>query len=270
MPHLFGFGHGEGHGGLEWDEILIALLSIFTWFRSGKPHETSEGEGKGPETKVVSALRALVSRVDEGMWLSLFTKLTGKQKRAVTRLLEFLNRFGERDSFRLTVVNAPIATVVIEVPDPKDKKKKTKKVVKVGEYTDEDTRVIFLRDIAVLVDDPAWGPKAVRDMLRTHNLATENKVGKRALELWKGFLSWARRTVCDFFEVDSLDEITTDMVAGRLNVIADRIPDRSDAELNTGFWVWAWKRHPWKTVFLVSLTITAIALLTMAQPIKGG
>lgn len=276
MAHLFGFGHGKGGGGLEWDEILIALFSLLTWFRGGQSHAAADS-GDKDEKKIISILQAFVSKVDEGIWLSLITKLKPEQKLAITYLLEFLDGFGERDSFRLTVVNAPIATKIDEVLDPGDKdgKKKIKKVVKVGEFSDEDTRVIFLRDLADMVNDPAWGLDAVRGMLRTHALATENKVAKRALDFWNGTLAWLNGRVCEFFEVNNLQEITfakvvdvlnvrTEQVAGYVNTLAGMVPYRPVADMNLGFWRHTFRHHPaqaWVLIAGIILTVAFFAIV---------
>lgn len=278
MAHLFGFGHGGKGGGLEWDEILIALFSLLTWFRGGQSPSTDSGDKD--EKKIVSFLQAFVSKVDEGIWLSLITQLKKKeQKDAITLLLAKLERFREKDSFRLTVVNAPIATTTIEIPDPGDKdgKKKIKKVVKVGEYSDEDTRVIFLRDIADLVNDPAWGPEKVRDMLRAHELATENKVAERALKFWNGTLAWMNGQVCAFFEVSSLGEITLAKVVGALDTaagqaagyvdaLADMVPDRPVADMTIGFWRNTFRHHPTQAWILIAGIILTVAFFAIVSP----
>lgn len=276
MAHLFGFGHGKG-GGLEWDEILIALFSLLTWFRGGQSHATTDSDDKDGKQKIVSILQAFVSKVDEGIWLSLITRLNKKQKDALTRLLGFLERFREKDSFRLTVINAPIATTTIDDPDPKDEKKKIRRVVKVGEYSNKDTRVVFLKEIAQLVDDPAWGPEKVRDMLRTHELATENKVAENALKFWNGTLAWMNERVCEFFEVGSLDKITfakvvevlnvrADQVAGYVNTLAGMIPYRPVADMNLGFWRCAWRNHRISAGFIIATIILTMALLAFVSP----
>lgn len=275
MAHLFGFGHGEGKGGLEWDEILIALFSLLTWFRGGQPTTDS---GDKDENKIISILQAFVSKVDEGIWLSLITKLKKEQKDAITRLLALLTRFREKDAFRLTVVNAPVATTIIEIPDPGDKegKKKIKKVVKVGEFSDDDTRVIFLRDIADLVNDSAWGPEKVRDMLRAHELATENKVAERALNFWNGTLAWMNKQVCAFFEVNSLDEITlakvmsaldtvAEQAAGYVDALAGMIPDRPVADMNLGFWRHTFRHHPLQAWALIAGTILTMVFFAVVS-----
>lgn len=251
----------------KWD-IAAALIGLFAWFR-GEKHSadtaTSGGDKQGGKEKVVSILHAFVSKVDESMWLSLITPLNEKQKKAITRLLEVLDRFRERDSFRLTLVNAPVATTIIEELDKTDKtgKKKIKKVVKVGEYSNKDTRVIFLKEIAKLVDDPDWGPEAVRDMLRTHELATESEIAKHALELWKRFLSWMHEVVLEIFGVDNLDKITPDMItratAGYTNVLARHVPYRRPADMNIGFWRGNYRRYPKSTIGLAISIAGALA-----------
>lgn len=267
MAHLFGFGHGGKGGGLEWDEILIALFSLLTWFR-GQP-ATDSGDKDGKE-RIVSFLQAFVSKVDEGIWLSLITKLKREQRDAITLLLEKLDRFREKDSFRLTVVNAPIATI----PDPGDKE--GKKRVKVGEYSDEDTRVIFLRDIADLVSDTTYGPDKVVDMLRKHELATENKVAERALKFWNGTLAWMNGRVCAFFEVNSLGEITLAKVMGAMNVaaeqvagyvdtLADMVPDRPVADMTIGFWRHTFRHHPVQAWILLVGIISTVAFFAIVS-----
>lgn len=274
MAHLFGFGHGGKGGGLEWDEILIALFSLLTWFRGGQSTATNNDDEGG---KVVSVLRSFVSKVDEGIWLSLIAQLKEKEKKdAITRLLEKLDRFGEKDSFRLTVVNAPIATKIDEVLDPGDKdgKKKIKKVVKVGEFSDEDTRVIFLRDLADLVNDPAWGSEKVVEMLRTHELATENKAAERALKFWNGTLKWLNGRVCEFFGVQNLNEITfakvvdvlnlrAEQAAGYVDTLTDMIPDRPTADMNLGFWRHTFRHHPVQTWVLIAGIILTVAFFAI-------
>lgn len=251
----------------KWD-LAGMILAMLAWLRGEKSH-AAEGGAKDPKQKIVSVLHAFASKVDEGMWLSLITKLDKKQKGAITRLLESLDRFRERDSFRLTVVDAPVATITDEAPDPSDKtgQKKIRKVVKVGEYSDEDTRVIFLRAIADLVDDPEWGPEAVRNMLRTNELATENNVAKHALRFWDESLSWMNKRMCAFFGVNSLEEITlaksiaalnAEKAAGYIDGIAEKIPDRCNADINQGFWRWAFRHHP----ILASILIAGAILMT--------
>lgn len=278
MAHLFGFGHGsKGGGGLEWDEILIALFSLLTWFRGGQSHTATDSDDKDGKQKIVSILQAFVSKVDEGIWLSLITQLNKKQKGALTRLLGFFERFREKDSFRLTVINAPIATTTIEDQDPKDEKKKIKRIVKVGEYSNRDTRVVFLKEIAQLVDDPAWGPEKVRDMLRAHELATENKVAENALKFWNGTLVWMNERVCEFFEVESLDKITfakvvevlnirADQVAGYVNTLAEKVTDRPVADMNLGFWRHTFRHHRVQACFLIVGIILTIAFFAFVSP----
>lgn len=254
----------------KWD-VIATLIGLFAWFRGEKGRTVTDGGEKDQKQKIVSILQGFFSKVDESMWLSLITQLDEKQKQAITRLLKSLNRSRERDSFCLTVVNAPVATTVVEVPDPSDKtgKRKIKRVVKVGEYSGEDTRVVFLKDIAILVDDPEWGPKAVRDMLRTHELATENKVAKHALRIWKGFLFEMNKMVCEFFGVHSIGEITTGMVAEQLNALADKIPERVGA-LNQGFWSRMLERHPYQAAVLGGMTIVVLVIFNILTYSKEG
>jgi hypothetical protein len=265
----------------KWD-VAAALIGLLAWFRGEKHSATTDGGEKDAKQKIVSILQAFVSKVDEGMWLSLIARLNEKQKWAITRLLDLLDRSRERDSFRLTVVNAPVATTIIEdeIPDPADpagkKKKKVKRVVKVGEYSDQDTRVVFLRDIADLVDDPNWGPIAVRNMLRTHELATENKVAERALEFWNRTLDWMNGVVCHFFKVKSLDKITLGRVAKVLDIkatraaryvngVAGQIPDRPVADMNLGFWRHTFRHHSIQAWILIAGIVLTMAFFAIVS-----
>ena len=230
----------------KWD-LINGLIGTFAWLRGGKnPAESGKKDG---EDKTMSVLHAFFSKVDEGMWLSLITQLKSEEKAAITRLLAHLDLFDEVDSFRLTVVNAPVATTIIEVPDPSDKtgKKKIKKMVKVGEYSDEDSRVKFLKDIAELIDKPLpWGLNAVRDMLRTHELATENKIAKHALDFW--------------------NNLTADKVAGHINVLARKVHYRRPADVNPGFWWSAFSRHPvYSGILLLCFIALAWRFYTLAS-----
>ncbi len=252
------------NGWFDKGDIIPTIIALVAGYRSGK---NTGSDGEDQKQKIVSVLHAFFSKVDEGMWTSLMARLNQIQWLALTRLLEFLDRFHEKESFRLTVVDAPTAvTIIDDVPDPSDRTgvKKIQKVIKVGEYSDQDNRVIFLRKIADLVDDDKWGVEKVRDMLRTHQLATENKIAKYALTLWKGFQSWAEKTVREIFGVNSLGEITpkmlTDMVAGEIHTFATKIPEVSDADLSSDFWKPMYKRHP---VFAVILAITIIASIAL-------
>lgn len=249
-----------------WDVLPELLLSLFFWNHEKNEDTSTTGGAKGDmRSKIVSNFSAYFSKVDEGIWISLITKLDNKQKATITRLLKLFDLFRERDSFRLTVVNAPLTTIVVEETDPTDKNKKIKKVVKVGEYSDQDPRVIFLKDIADLVDDPEWGPEAVRDMLRTHELATENKVAKHALAMWDGFLSWMHKTVCELFEVESLDQITWDMITEKINLVANKIPERKN--LNPGWWRWMFQKHLIVTLIVIAVIAVAIAASLTPPPI---
>lgn len=250
----------------KWD-IAAALIGVLAWLSPGKIPGTG-GEETGAKQKMVSVLTAFLSKVDEGMWTTLLSRLSTVQKTAITLLLTYLDRFHEVASFRYTLINAPsgVSSKVVEedIPDPADstKTKRVKRVIKVGEYSDDDARVIFLRDIADLVNDPKWGPEAVRDMLRTQKLATENKIARHALELWKGFLSEMKKVVCAFFGMNNFDEITKAHIAAAIQKLTAKIPYRTDAEVEGKFWRSGFeKSQRTKTLVRIAISIVTAAFL---------
>lgn len=226
-------------------DIIASLIGLLPWLRGTKAPGITDGDGL---QKIISTFHAFISKVDEGIWTTLLSKLSETQKQAITLLLEHLKGFHEVESFRYTLVNAPAATTSTiideDVPDPADKTKtkKIKRVVKVGEYSDQDARVVFLRQIADLVDK--WGPKEVCNMLRTHQLVTENKVARQALAFWNKSLVWAEKEVCEFFGVKKLKDITFDHFTDQVNKAAEKVEKR---KVHPG----SWKQFVfWKSVLL--------------------
>lgn len=274
MANFFSPWRGKD-GGWAFDEILQWLFGLLIWFRGGQQVK----EGDGEDGKIISVLRAFFSRADEGVWLSLIAELEGHERDALTLVLKKLNGIGEEAAFRLTVVNAPVPTKVIEISDPKDKdgKNKIKKIVK-EEFSASDPRIKFLQNLAALVnanDEKNKNANNVVRMLRTHKLANENEIAKHALAFWNGTLAWMNGRVCKFFGVNDLKEITfakvvsvMDAHAGTaaryVNVLTRKVPRRPVADMNIGFWRDTMTHHPAQGWLIIIGTILAIAFFAFA------
>jgi hypothetical protein len=256
----------------KWDvaAVLLELFAIFGGRQSQMNRSATNSGGQDEKQKTVSILHAFLSKVDEGMWAAFIGPLSPPQKLALTHVEKLLTRFHEKESFRYTVVNMPVATILTEVSDPSDKKKMIKKVIKGPEYGGEDNRVIFLKEIADLVDDPKWGDKKVRDMLRTHQLATENKIAKHALQFWKKSTKWAEKNILELFGVNSFEEITLHHVAVQINLLALEVPYpyRRGAQVNQGFWWGNFRHHPVQT-FGLAIGIIVVSVWFIASVIAN-
>lgn len=158
----------------RWDIPGVAgtIMSIIALFRGQAPEAAARSTDGETRQKVVSSFKAMMSKEDEGIWISLMATLDAPQQHAITLVLEQLTGVGEVDSFRLSVVNAPNATHTEETRDPAKPKVVVKKVVKATEFCDDDNRVKFLRSIATLKTSDAV------IFLRTHKIAVENPVTK--------------------------------------------------------------------------------------------
>ncbi len=239
---------GAGIGSLA---LVLELLSRF----SGKIKNDSTREFI---QKKVSVLSGAFSKVDEGIWMSLITPLSVEEKEALTDLLATFDRFREKESFRMVVVNAPVPTKTIEISDPNDKtgKKTISKTFPIEEFGDNDPRTKFLKELATLVrDHKDWGAMKVREMLRTHQLATENTFAKGVHDVWKSFEEDAEETICLFFGVDKIEKITWP-------IITKKIPRRTDEEINEGFWAYGIRKH---LVWVIGITIAIMLIMTKAM-----
>ncbi len=239
---------GAGIGSLA---LMLELLSRF----SGKIKDDSTREFI---QKKVSVLSGAFSKVDEGIWMSLITPLSVEEKKALTDLLTTFDRFREKESFRMVVINAPIPTKTIEVSDPNDKtgKKSILKTFPVEEFGDNDPRTKFLKELTTLVcDHQNSGAIKVRDMLRTHQLATENTFAKGVHDIWTSFEKDAKETVCLFFGAKEIKDITWSM-------IVKKIPRYEDEEINEGFLAYGIRKH---FTWVIGVTIAIVLILTKAM-----
>lgn len=207
-------------------DLLAGLVGLLGWLRAGEKGLVAPPSGTpdSQTNRIVSRLKAALSTVDESVWIAIIRWLEPIQLRAISRLLEALDRPGERESFRLIVVNAPLTTE--GATDGKGRKSP-------GEFGADDMRVMFLVKIATLIENPDWGLEKTRDMLRTHQLAVENNVAKHVDAIWRQMKDGIRRRVCEFFGVDSLNQITEVQITRALTDLGEQIPE---PEPDRGFW----------------------------------
>lgn len=278
-----GFGGHDAEGkprgiDLELDEILIALFSVWAWWRGGSAHAaTSAAATKGDSRKerVMSVARAVFSREDDSAFNTLMARLTRAQQAAIACLKKRLNRVLEWVTFRVTIIGMAVPEeAVIEIPHPKDQTRTIKKTVKVVPFSENDPRVQILREIADLMDDPSWGStpeeraRKTADLVRGLDLASKNKSAQHVRVMFRLAARRSRRMLRNVFGTKSLDDIV-DTVVNRL----DPIPAHIDASRNrivrqygTGemypsFWRTAVHISPFRTGILVGGIAVVVAAM---------
>jgi len=235
-------GHIHGGGDKVGLDDWLGIIGFFGWIASmfgfGKGEEGHEGE-KSPRDRGVSTLKAIFSKTDEGVWAALLACLDESQKKAITALMTAMKPL-ERWAFRLVVANMPLKVEIIEEEVKGKKGAKTKKKVRKEEFTDNDIRVRFLKDLAEAIGDGSDKEKVkeVLHMLRKNELARESRAARAAMKTWRATVRWVKKVICQFFGVDELSAITPDMIADKLNAVAEKIPDRTKKQMGEGFWTW--------------------------------
>jgi hypothetical protein len=91
---------------------------------------------------------------------------------------------------------------------------------------DKEARLAFVKQLLELIETHGWGIPKVVDMLRTHQLATENMVAKNALKIWKGTLDEVERAVCSFFGKKKFSEVTFDVLTQYANTLFTAKPKK--------------------------------------------
>lgn len=192
------------------------------------------------------------NRADEQMFESV-RQLVPMDKRWYLDVLIDEMRDYEADIFRLTVAGMPCGNKLVDKPVKNPSKggpAMTKESISL-EFTDEDLRVKYLVDIAdevsrssgVLLinsDDVRNQARGVVKAMRARRLITRNPAAKKAYETWLAAVKWTKKNLCQFFEVDNLDEITEDMIARRIGGLATAIPQKKNR--GQGFWSWLFER----------------------------
>ena len=192
-----------------------------------------------------------IGRTDEQLFESIRQLVTSAKRRLIDLVVGEMRDY-EESIFRITVAGMPCGSELVDdlVKNPQKGQPATTKKTVSWELTTKDLRVKYLEDIAdevahlAATSDEKLAAKQVVKAMRSRRLITRSPAARRAYKLWVSTTAWVEMEILDFFDVDSFKEITLDMVAGLLEKVALRIPERTDADLNHGFWQSTFRRHP--------------------------
>ena len=179
---------------------------------------------------------------DEAILADVLANFTVKDVKAYTDVNAEL-KWWERKFLRLMVGNMK-ATELPPTPSEEEKFDKDGKVVSRTKTnkpntitgTDNDPRIKFVK--LIVKYHAAHGAAVTADMLRKNQLVVEDTVHLKALHVWK-FLCEEFEDQCKkVFKVESINDITKDMLTKRLNAWSDsRVEARAQAPAKA-----LWKR----------------------------
>lgn len=158
-----------------------------------------------------------LSRTDEGIWVSLLTRLEKSALLALTRIVGEM-RLDQVQDFRLNVASAPIRMIPV-----KDKDGKVVGAEPAKEFTDADNRVRFLREVCALEEEKGarW---VIDEFIVKHQL-----VGEKPSAL----MAWLDKNICEFFGVKNLDGLTEKKLVEGLKKIAGQLKELREKRMGT-------------------------------------
>lgn len=217
-----------------------------------------------------------IGREDEQLYEAIRQMLEPAEQHLVDLVTGKMKDY-EETIFCITVTGMPCGNELDDdlLKNPKGAPTVTKKVV-TWDMTVKDLRVKYLKGIASEVSrhiangctESNAATLVVKDM-RARRLITRSPSAQKAHELWAKTVKWVEKDFLQLFDPDvkEISDITPVMIAEKINSLAEKIPERSDAELNTGWWCWMYENHPVITFVVIALIALAIAGTFTPPPI---
>lgn len=191
------------------------------------------GKGEAPHVAAVEVAKQRLpnifgfGRADEQIFESIRQLMMPAEKRRLIDLVMGEMKDYEENLFRLTVAGINCGSEITEEPvknPPKGTPTTTKKTVS-WDSTPKDLRVKYLEDIAdeVIRLSGELGEEFAAALvvagMRSRRLITRNPS-------WEKATKWIETNVLEFFDIESFDELTEDVMATRLNMKVEDLVQR--------------------------------------------
>lgn len=243
---------------IELGDLLASIPGFWAAWQDFKRNQ-KEGENSSFGNFVGQHLPNFlgIGKVDEAIYASLWMKLVAAEKQNLRKLYSNMERY-EVDCLRMVIssMSRPIDKITRTAPVP-GKGNSPGQPAKEEMTYGEDPRLIFLKALA----DEVATASDVKDVvaeLRANRFIIKDPATHQLYHLWLKTTKWIKKNLLELFDVEKLEDITLDMAARHINLLARQVPYRRPADVNLGFWRGNFRHHPVGTVGLALILTGAL------------